>query len=175
MYLVQILISFGFSMVASPSVSTPLKEASIAYQSGDYAGALKHWQVGADLGISTSQYNLAILYENGLGVDRNDLKAFHWYSRAADNGLAMAQLWMGLQAYNETTKKYEPASEISWLEKAAEQKNPRAMFRLGSVYAIGNGRPINTQKALELYDEADNLSCLQGLSSDAFVPILMER
>ena len=49
------------------------------------------------------------------------------------------------------------------------------MFRLGSVYAIGNGRPINTQKALELYDEADNLSCLQGLSSDAFVPILMER
>ena len=67
------------------------------------------------------------------------------------------------------------ASQISWLEKAAEQKNPRAMFRLGSVYAIGNGRPINTQKALELYDEADNLSCLQGLSSDAFVPILMER
>ncbi len=44
-----------------------------------------HWFAkAADLGLRDSQYNLAILYERGLGVKKDLSKAYRWYSLAAD-------------------------------------------------------------------------------------------
>ena|SRR5688572_14335795 len=37
------------------------------------------------------QYNLACLYGNGKGTEKNLDKAFHWYQKAAENGNVKAQ------------------------------------------------------------------------------------
>ncbi len=38
------------------------------------------------LGLADSQFNLAVLYERGLGVPQSLLDAYKWYAIAASNG-----------------------------------------------------------------------------------------
>ncbi|MEE7627255.1 SEL1-like repeat protein [Methylobacter sp. Wu8] len=45
----------------------------------------------AQAGDPDAQYNLAYLYENGLGVPKNEVKALDLYQQAADHGHSAAQ------------------------------------------------------------------------------------
>ena len=42
-----------------------------------------------------AQNNLAIHYENGSGVSKDEQQAITWYRKAADQGYAMAQYNLG--------------------------------------------------------------------------------
>lgn len=48
-------------------------------------------QKEAQAGDPDAQYNLAYLYENGLGVPKNEAKALELYQQAADQGHSAAQ------------------------------------------------------------------------------------
>ncbi|TAN71673.1 MAG: hypothetical protein EPN17_00630 [Methylobacter sp.] len=48
-------------------------------------------QKEAQAGDPDAQYNLAYLYENGLGVPKNEVKALELYQQAADQGHSEAQ------------------------------------------------------------------------------------
>ncbi len=64
---------------AVPSATT-VTEAKIA-----------QWQKEAQAGDPDAQYNLAYIYENGLGVPKNEAKALELYQQAADQGHSRAQ------------------------------------------------------------------------------------
>jgi len=53
--------------------------------------AFKDAAVRADLEFPISQYNLGVFYENGVGVEKNKVRAVSWYRKAAQNGVAEAQ------------------------------------------------------------------------------------
>ncbi|MEL7113723.1 MAG: peptidoglycan-binding protein, partial [Pseudomonadota bacterium] len=55
-----------------------------------YAAAAEWFRRAADFGIVDSQYNLAVLYENGLGISPSQVEALYWYEVAALNGDASA-------------------------------------------------------------------------------------
>ncbi len=55
-------------------------------QSPDYTTAAQWFEQAAQRGLPDSQFNLAVLYENGLGVKRDPSRAFMWLSIAARNG-----------------------------------------------------------------------------------------
>jgi len=42
-------------------------------------------------GHSSAQYNLAVCYENGTGVEKDEQEAVEWYKKAAEQGYASAQ------------------------------------------------------------------------------------
>ncbi len=44
----------------------------------------------------SAQFNLGEMYEYGLGVQKDDVKAFEWYSKAAAQGYAPAQNNLGI-------------------------------------------------------------------------------
>jgi localization factor PodJL len=48
--------------------------------------AAQWFQSAADYGLADSQYNLAVLFENGLGVAQNNGEAYKWYALAARGG-----------------------------------------------------------------------------------------
>ena len=48
--------------------------------------AAKWFRKAAELGVRDSQYNLAILYARGLGVEKNLGQSFLWFSLAAQQG-----------------------------------------------------------------------------------------
>lgn len=49
----------------------------------------------AEEGNADARYRMAILYQNGLGVVRNEAMAEKWMRAAADHGHALAQHGMG--------------------------------------------------------------------------------
>ena len=54
------------------------KELS-AYKSGDYETALYEWNILAEMGDMTSQYNLGVMYFLGQGTNQNYDEAVKWY------------------------------------------------------------------------------------------------
>ncbi|RIZ66570.1 MAG: sel1 repeat family protein [Methylococcales bacterium] len=53
--------------------------------------AIEKLQRAAQAGDSDAQYHLAYLYENGLGVTKDEAKALELYQQAADQGHPTAQ------------------------------------------------------------------------------------
>lgn len=66
--------------VAPPATVTTVTEDKIA-----------KLQKEAQAGDPDAQYNLAYMYENGLGVPKNEAKALELYQQAADQGHSAAQ------------------------------------------------------------------------------------
>ena len=65
---------------------------SSAYASGSDIANIK---TKAERGDAKAQFNLAMIYDEGLGVKENDAKAAHWYRKAAAQGNAYAQAFLG--------------------------------------------------------------------------------
>ena len=52
--------------------------------------ALKLYQKAATLGNIEAQYNLAFMYENGKGIERDMDQAIYWYEKSARSGCIRA-------------------------------------------------------------------------------------
>lgn len=58
----------------------------------NYVEAAKLFRVAAEFGNDGySQNALAVLYNTGFGVEKNDLAALYWFDRATDNGVEVAK------------------------------------------------------------------------------------
>ena len=55
-------------LVGTPAFSADFQKGLTAYQSGDYATALREWTPLAKQGYATPQYNLGQMYRKGDGV-----------------------------------------------------------------------------------------------------------
>ncbi|NLW27464.1 tetratricopeptide repeat protein [Acetivibrio saccincola] len=69
------------------------------YARNDFSAAVSCYQKAAELGDKLAQYNLALMYEEGKGVEVNHAKAVYWYKKAADSGLPEAQINLALCYY----------------------------------------------------------------------------
>jgi TPR repeat protein len=67
-----------------------------AYEGKDYATALKEWVPLAEAGDAPSQFNVGLMYLDGVGVPQSDLKAVEWFRRSAEQGYAKAQGNLGV-------------------------------------------------------------------------------
>ena len=72
--------------VAVPAHAGPLEDGLAAYDRGNYATALRHWQPLAEQGHVGAQNNLGIMYYNGEGVRQDNTEAAKWYRKAAERG-----------------------------------------------------------------------------------------
>src|SRR5262249_21064652 len=52
----------------------------------DYQTAARWFRKAADYGVTDSQYNLAVLYARGIGVEQNLAEAYRWFALAAREG-----------------------------------------------------------------------------------------
>ena len=103
---------------------------------------------------ATAQYELASLYRQGLGVEKDVSKAAQWYQKAANQGLAAAQNYLGVlyQNGNGVEKDLTKAAEL--YRKAADQGFAGAQNNLGISYQNGNGVEKDLTKAAELCQKA---------------------
>src|SRR5437588_11451343 len=66
-----------------------------AYESKDYATAMKEWLPLAEAGDAPSQFNIGLMYLDGVGAPQSDQKAVEWFRRSADQGYAKAEKNLG--------------------------------------------------------------------------------
>ena len=97
----------------------------------------------AEQGNALAQYNLGVMYDNGLGVPENDAEAVKWYRLAAEQGNAIAQSNFGNMYDNGNGVPENDAEAVKWYRLAAEQGNAVAQTSLGVMYYQGEGVPEN--------------------------------
>ncbi|XP_033127504.1 sel1-repeat-containing protein YbeQ-like [Anneissia japonica] len=103
-------------------------------KSGRINLAASYFHDGAKAGNSRAQFNLAVCYEYGRGVDSNCKKAAFWYKKAAVQGHAMAQYNYGIFHLLGSGKvKKDEEEAVHWLSKSADQGLCQAQSYLGSM------------------------------------------
>ncbi|MDJ0837770.1 MAG: hypothetical protein QNK37_14740 [Acidobacteriota bacterium] len=103
----------------------------------------------AENGNRQAQFNVARRYESGNGLKRDDEKALHWYTLAADAGLASAQFQ--LAEWHRTGRpgmKTDPEVAAHWYRRAALQGHQDAQLQMSMMYREGIGLRQNHRKSV---------------------------
>ncbi len=129
-----------------------------AYDRGDYATALSELRPLAEQGDAEAQFNLGVLYHDGLGVTQNYIQAREWYTQAAVQGYAIAQIHLGVLYANGYGVPQDYVQTRQWYEKAAAQGNAKAQYNLGVMYSNGYGVLHDFVQAHKWY----NLAAVNG-------------
>lgn len=98
-----------------------------AYNRGDYATAHREFLRAAELGEADAQFNVALMYQNGWGVQRNYVEAVRWYSRAAHQGYAHAQTNLGIMHNEGQGIPVNMVFAYAWTSIAAAQDFEKAI------------------------------------------------
>lgn len=130
------------------------KEASTAYEHGDYAVALRNWQPAADAGYAPAQYYLGLMRQRGLGGPRDDVHAAVLFRAAGNQGLAPAEYALAMLYLAGRGVKRDDAQGVKWLRRAADQGFAQAQFNLGVLYENGQGVPADAATAAAWYRKA---------------------
>lgn len=106
--------------------------------------ALYWFKKTADLGDASAQNNLAILYAEGRGVDKNDSEAEKYFKMAAEQNHPNGLVQTARRILSRNNAKEGKETAINLLEKAAEQKNNDAYLYLSKLYLEENN--LNDKK-----------------------------
>jgi TPR repeat protein len=110
-----------------------------AYQANDLPRAYKEFLAAAKEGHADSQFNVAVMYERGIGIGKDEQEAFVWYGKAAAQGNAAAQFNLGVLYENGHGTKIDFGKANEWYRKASVQGDALAIGNLGMLYIRGQG------------------------------------
>jgi cell division septation protein DedD len=132
--LLAIAASAASTLPAAPSKT--VRDGITAWQNADYASAVAIWRPLAEKGDADAAFNLGQAYRLGRGVTVDLAQAQKWLERSARAGHLDAQTTLGLLLFDSGSHD----SALTWLKKAAERGDPRAMLVYGT--ALFNGDSV---------------------------------
>ncbi len=118
----------GFTLGLTAPAWAGFDEGVAAYNQGDYATALREFRPLAEQGDAHAQFNLGVMYENGLGVPQDYAEAVKWYRKAAEQGNADAQFNLGVAYEKGRGVPQDYVQAYMWFKLAAS-KYPPGFFR----------------------------------------------
>jgi TPR repeat protein len=90
-------------------------------------------------GYAKAQYNLASMYDEGLGVKQNYSQAATWYQKAAEQNFAKAQFNLGSMYFNGEGVAQDNIQGYMWLKLAkAQGLGDKVKTRLSLVKNLGD-------------------------------------
>jgi TPR repeat protein/uncharacterized protein (UPF0335 family) len=106
-------------------------------------------------GYVSALNDLAVLYENGDGVDANGSQAIELLKRAAQQGDPLAMYNLALHYKDGTNDvKRDVGQAAEWFAKSAESGSVSAMVELGDALINGRGQAQNPRRGLEWLQRA---------------------
>lgn len=127
----RLIIAFSALMMAAASAWADFDSGLEAYTSGSFEQAAREWAPLAEQGDKQAQYHLALLYEEGQGVDKNFDLARFWYLRAAQQGYVDAFFALGdIYAVGRGTEA-DRSLAYHWYTMAAASGHARAKEIMG--------------------------------------------
>jgi TPR repeat protein len=140
----RLLLALAAVICWSSPLWADLGTGADAYERGDYATALAEWKPLAEDGNALAQFNLALLYHYGLGVERDMELALEWYEKAAQQNQPDAQVAIGDLFKDGLWGAHDLEEAAAWYGLAAKQGHAEAKKKLDDVRS--EMRP-NTPKA----------------------------
>ena len=113
---------------------------------GDYQTAFREFSDAAESGLDVAQYNLAILYFTGQGVDQDLALALKWTEAAAIQGHLGAQANLGSLLLEGSGVGRNIEQGIAWFEAAARGGHASSAFALANMY--NDGDPVSKNPSL---------------------------
>lgn len=144
-----LVLTAAFSLLSSPAWAD-LKEGVAAYEAGNLPLAYKEFRAGADKGDTDCQYNVALMYEQGIGVAKDEKEAVVWYRKSAEKGNSNAQFNLGVLYENGRGCAVDFAQANQWYRKASVQGDALAIGNLGMLYLRGDGVKVDKVAGLAL-------------------------
>jgi TPR repeat protein len=84
-------MGFSTANLAQAQENPNFQAGIAAYQSNNLPLAYKEFLAAAQAGHPDSQFNVALMYEQGIGIGKDEKEAVSWYGKAAEQGHAAAQ------------------------------------------------------------------------------------
>ncbi len=130
------------------------REGVSSYFRDDYTEAINILLPLAQMGQASSQFYIALMYDQGHGVIKNHKIAADWYKRAAKQGHLDAQYNLGIAFASGQGVSYSIKKAIFWWKKAATKGSVDAQYNLGMVYTTGKGIEPNASLAVKWWEKA---------------------
>lgn len=151
---VQILLTLVMLFAVGCCKAATFEEGWVYAYKNDYTTAVKIWLPLAEAGDMRAQYDVAVCYNDGKGVPKDEAKAVEWYIKSAEQGFLFAQWNLALMYdYGTGTKQNFPEA-LRWYEAAGNQGMSNAMFNAGAMHEVGAGTPKNWEMAKKWYTMA---------------------
>lgn len=94
-----LVIALIATVALSMAQAQDYNDGLLAASDGDYSTAVMKWKPLADKNDAKAQFNLALLYHRGLGVNMDEAKAVSLYMQSANNGYKLAQEFLAAAYY----------------------------------------------------------------------------
>lgn len=109
-----------------------LLQPNVEGESSDFAGAMQWLQKAARAGHLQAQLDLGGIYrDGGKGIGRDGRAAYEWFARAAEQGSAAAEYFMGDILYRGQDMPRDTEGALAHWRKAAESGVGEAAYMLG--------------------------------------------
>lgn len=129
-----------------------------AFLNGRYEEAIAIWLPLANNGDAAAQFNMGVMYANGLGVDRDMGVAMDWWENAARqlhvrsaHNLALAMLAGEPHDGAREDQETDYTAVLRYLKIGSDAGYPNSEYTLGKLYAEGVGVEQDKRRAAELF------------------------
>ncbi|KHM51894.1 hypothetical protein NZ47_08010 [Anaerovibrio lipolyticus] len=110
----------------------------LADENGNHEKANEYYFMASKKGYPMGQYNLAVNYENGQGVEKDLATAFELYKAAAEKGMIDAIYKIGICYYTGYIVGKNHNEAIKWFKRGAEKKHVSSQTMLENATARVN-------------------------------------
>ena len=124
------------------------------YHKEEYLEAVSWFRKAAVLGYADAQYQLALCYFKGIGVDLDTSKGVNWLQKSAGNGHLESQYILGAAYLDGEGVKKDLSKSSYWFKRSAEQGYAKSQEALGTCYFNGYGVPKDVSQAAYWYEKA---------------------
>ncbi len=140
-----------------------------ALDEGDYDVAFNTFYDLATQGDATAQYQLGLLYYQGLGIRQNYDEASHWYLRAGQQGHADAQYSLGNMFLMGEGVAQDDEKAISMYQLAADQGHDAARHNVTNLKRVSTNKSVSAEEietALENEQTGDGLTAEDDVEAE---------
>lgn len=140
---ISLLLAFGGLLLAC----SDYQQARSAYAAGDYTKAYQLFQGLAESGDTKAQFDLSLMYIQGIGTKQNIEQGLVWLNRAAEKGNIEAMLELGVLYQKIDAIENAPQLALYWFEKAAMAGSAVGQYNLAHIYMDGGQIAVDLPKA----------------------------
>jgi len=108
----------------------------------------------ANAGDTKAQLKIGKMFLTGLGVTANTAEGQKWLEKSAKGGYVRAQTELG----DMYSKRKFYKNSLYWYEQGALQNDGRSLFRLGEMYADGEGVKVDKTRSAEYTINSANMN-----------------
>ncbi|MDC4264869.1 sel1 repeat family protein [Acinetobacter baumannii] len=124
---------------------------------------LSKYQKDVENGDPIAQYNIGVIYQQGLNDNKVNLdKAVYWFEKAAEQGEEEAKANLGIIYYTEGTKYTNIPKALDIFYELSKKDNRVALNFLGRMYKDGVGVKQDNNKAFNLFNRVALLGDLSA-------------